>query len=269
MSSRMEGRGRMSSERSLPKLYGELAEWWPILSAPEDYAEEAAFYKTAIIDACDSKPTTLLELGSGGGNNASHLKRDFLMTLVDLSPGMLAVSRRLNPECEHVHGDMRTVRLGRQFDAVFIHDAVTYMTSQNDLSKVMRTAYEHCKAGGAVLFAPDHTRETFKPSTKHGGHDGDGRSLRYLEWSWDPDPNDSTYVSSMVYVLREGVDNVRSVLDMHEAGLFSQDEWLRLLREVGFEPKMIPFEHSELEAGSSHVFVGVKGESVEKSEARE
>jgi SAM-dependent methyltransferase len=254
----------MSGEKSLPKLYGELAEWWPILSAPEDYAEEAAFYKKTIIEACGSTPTTLLELGSGGGNNASHLKRDFRMTLVDLSPGLLAVSRRLNPECAHIHGDMRTVRLGRQFDAVFIHDALMYMTSLDDLSKVMKTAYEHCKMGGAVLLAPDHTRETFKPATKHGGHDGEGRSLRYLEWSWDPDASDSTYISSMVYVLREGLDNVQSVLDMHEAGLFSQHEWLDLLWDVGFEPKMIPFEHSEIEPGSGHVFVGVKVETAEK-----
>jgi hypothetical protein len=25
-----------------PKLYNELAEWWPLMSAPADYAEEAA-----------------------------------------------------------------------------------------------------------------------------------------------------------------------------------------------------------------------------------
>ena len=35
------------------------------------------------------------------------------MTLVDLSEEMLAVSRELNPECEHLQGDMRTLRLGR------------------------------------------------------------------------------------------------------------------------------------------------------------
>ncbi|MEA2702730.1 MAG: hypothetical protein QOD63_675, partial [Actinomycetota bacterium] len=68
----------------------------------------------------------MLELGSGGGHNAVHLVADFAMTLVDLSDQMLDVSRRLNPGCEHVVGDMRTVRLGRSFDAVFVHDAVDY-----------------------------------------------------------------------------------------------------------------------------------------------
>ena len=28
-----------------PRLYRELAEWWPLLSAPEEYAEEAEDYR--------------------------------------------------------------------------------------------------------------------------------------------------------------------------------------------------------------------------------
>jgi len=90
-----------------PRLYTDLASWWPLLSDPDgdDYAEEAAFARQVLIDACDAPPRTLLELGSGGGNNASHLKAHFQLTLVDLSPDMLAVSRALNPECDHVEGD--------------------------------------------------------------------------------------------------------------------------------------------------------------------
>ncbi len=175
-------------EGEQPKLYDELASWFHLLTAPADYAEEAAFYRSALIDACDAPPRTLLELGSGGGNNASHLKAHFEMTLVDRSPGMLDVSRGLNPQLEHIEGDMRTVRLDRLFDAVFVHDAVMYMTTEADLRAAMETAFVHCRPGGAALFAPDHVRENFRPTTKHGGHDGDGRSFRYLEWVWDPDP---------------------------------------------------------------------------------
>ena len=76
----------------LPKLYTELADWFHVLTAPEDYAEEAEFYRRTLVSACEQKPRTLLELGSGGGNNASHLKQHFEMTLVDLAPEMLAVS---------------------------------------------------------------------------------------------------------------------------------------------------------------------------------
>lgn len=103
------------------------------------------------------------------------------MTLVDLSPEMLAVSRALNPECEHLASDMRTIRLGRLFDAVFIHDAIMYMTTEIDLRAAMATVYLHCRPGGVALFVPDHVRETFTPSTEYGGPDGEQRALRYLE----------------------------------------------------------------------------------------
>jgi SAM-dependent methyltransferase len=91
---------------------------------------------------------SVLELGSGGGNNASHLAKHFSMTLVDSSPGMLAVSRALNPGCEHVEGDMRTVRLRREFDAVFVHDAICYMTTPDDLLDAIETAFVHCRPPG-------------------------------------------------------------------------------------------------------------------------
>jgi SAM-dependent methyltransferase len=170
--------------RSAPILYTDLADWWPLLSAPADYAEEAEFFRAALVDACIRPARTVLELGSGGGNNASHLKAHFEMSLVEPAPGMLAVSRALNPECEHVAGDMRTVRLGRTFDAVFVHDAVCYMTTETDLRLAIETAWVHCAPGGAALFAPDHVRETFRPPyTDHGGEDGPARALRYVEWT--------------------------------------------------------------------------------------
>lgn len=243
---------------SEPKLYSELAEWWPLLSAPAEYAEEAAFYEQAIIEACEGSPRTMLELGSGGGNNASHLKHRFAMTLVEPSAGMLAHSRRLNPECEHLHGDMRTVRLGRQFDTVFVHDAVCYMTTEADLRAAIETAFVHCRPGGAALFAPDHLCENFTSTTDHGGHDGDGRSLRYMEWKWDPDSSDTTYLVDYAYLLRERDGSVRAVHDRHVEGLFRRADWLRLLSDAGFVPMVVLFDHSELEPGTYEQFVAVR-----------
>lgn len=240
------------------KLYRELADWWPLLSAPEDYAEEAAFYQRVLIDASNRPVTTVLELGSGGGNNASHLKARFGMTLVEPSPGMLEVSRRLNPDCEHVQGDMRTVRLGRRFDAVFVHDAVVYMTTEADLKAAMETAFVHCEPGAVALFAPDHVRENFRPSTDHGGQDGDGRGLRYLEWTWDPDPADSAYVVDYAYLLRERDGSVRVEHDRHIEGLFARADWLRWLSAAGFQPRVVPFEHSELPSGQYELFVATR-----------
>jgi len=245
----------------MAKLYNELASWWPLMSAPGEYALEARSYAEVIRSLHPGQPQTLLELGSGGGNNASHMKQDFALTLVEPSQGMLAHSRALNPECEHVQGDMRTVRLGREFDVVFVHDAVTYMTTVQDLQRAMATAFVHCATGGVTLFCPDAVRETFVAETEHGGHDGgagDPRSMRWVAWTFDPDPDDDTYTVDYAYLLHEGDGSVRVEADRHIEGLFSMETWLRLLREAGFAPSVVPFEHPEVESGRYVMFAGRK-----------
>jgi len=212
-----------------PRLYGELASWFHLLTAPEEYEEEAEIYRRLLGDA-----KSVLELGSGGGNNASHLKRHFEMTLVDASEDMLEMSRRINPELRHLVGDMRTVRLDETFDAVFVHDAIDYMTMLEDLRAVMETAFAHLRPGGVAVLAPDHVRERFQAGTEHGGNDDGERGLRYLEWTLDPDPSDTSYLVDYAYLLRDE-GQVRVVYDQHVCGLFSIDEWRESLRDVGFE----------------------------------
>src|SRR4051812_9687213 len=109
-----------------PLLYGALTPWYDLLDPAADHADEAAVYRDALERAGAPAGGTLLELGAGAGGNASFIKQRFRCTLTDISPDMQALSRALNPECEHRLGDMRTLRLGRAFDAVLIHDAVCY-----------------------------------------------------------------------------------------------------------------------------------------------
>lgn len=239
------------------KLYDALSTWWPLMSAPEEYEEEASLYWDALASRAPRPIETMLELGSGGGNNASHLRAHARLTLVDPAPGMLAVSRALNPGCEHVLGDMRDVRLGRVFDAVFVHDAICYMTSEADVRRALETAFVHTRPGGVALFAPDYVRETFEAGTEEGGGDdpASGRGMRYLAWVSDPDPAGTTYTVDYAYLLREASGEVRVVHDRHVEGLFAREAWLRWIGEAGFEGEWVPIGHSEVEREYG-VFVG-------------
>ena len=221
------------------KLYDQLANWWPVFSDPKEYRREAIHIARVIRTAIKPRPRTLLELGSGGGNSAFHLKAQFDMTLVDSSERMLEVSRTLNPECEHILGDMRRVRLGRVFDAVFVHDAICHMTSERNLRAALQTAYAHCRPGGVALFVPDFVRETFEPGTDQGGSDSDHRSVRFLQWIFDPDPTDTTYVVDFAILLRDPRGKTRVAHDRHTLGLFPRSTWLRLLRDVGLKPIVV------------------------------
>lgn len=235
-----------------PRLYSDFASWYHLLTPPSGYGEEAEFARQLLANCTGSPVKSVLELGCGGGNNASHLKAHFTMTLTDLSPAMLAQSRRLNPECEHIEGDMCSIRLGREFDAVFVHDAVCHLTAPEDLIACMKTAFAHCKTGGVALFMPDSVRERFQPAVHHGGHDADGRSIRYLEWAFDADPGDTTYTVDFAYMLRDGDGPLRVERDTLVMGLFSREQWLTWLRDVGFDPRVIE------DSCGREVFVGVR-----------
>lgn len=246
-----------------PLLYTELADWYHLLTAPAEYGEEAAFFLRCFSQALGAPPRTLLELGSGGGNMASHYARQVPhVTLTDLSLRMLTLSEQINPACEHLPGDMRTLRLDRQFDAVLVHDAVCYLTTEADLRRAMETTFLHCRPGGVAIFAPDHVRENFAESLEADGHDDARRGLRYLMWTWDPDPTDATYVTDFAYLLREEGQPMRCVSDRHVCGLFPRATWLRLLGEVGFHQVAVrPLDHSEVPPSSVDVFVAVKPSS--------
>ena len=220
------------------RLYSELASWYRLVDPLADHEDEAAAYAVAFERVLGTRPAaTLLELGAGAGHNAFYLKRRFRCTLADISPEMLALSQELNRECEHVRGDMRSVRLGRPFDAVFVHDAIMYLTTEDDLAAAIGTAYAHTAPGGAALFAPDFVQEALREMTEviEGRH-GD-RAMRCLAWTWDPDPTDSTYVVDYAYLLREGPE-VTAVHDRHVEGVFPRATWMRLLSDAGYQVEL-------------------------------
>ena len=243
----------------LPKLYGELAPWYTLLTAPDDYEEEAAWYAALLRKHALRDVRRVLELGCGSGANASFMKHWFdEIVLVDISAPMLHECERLNPELERHHADMRTFRIDRHFDAVFVHDAISYLLTPEDVAAAVETAALHLEPGGVALFCPDDTLETFQAGVDDGGNDaGDGRGLRYLAWS-APGPGDHTVATDFAYLLRESDGAVRVVHDRHLTSRLPQATWLAALRSAGLEPVMIALEHSTVEADRHHTFAGTK-----------
>lgn len=239
------------------RLYGELAPWYPLITAAEDYAEEADHVLRLIEAARDGEAETLLELGAGPGHLASHLKTRLRCTLTDLSEDMLTLSRDQNPECAHLRADMRQLDLGRHFDVVLVQDAIAYMTSEADLRATITTVAAQLRPGGLALLIPDDIKDDFAPATRCGGRDApDGRSLRYLEWAQDPDPSDDTIQIDYALLLREPGRPLRLEQESHLAGLFARATWLRLLRAAGLEP--LDIQVPDPYAGEHTVFVARK-----------
>ena len=229
-------------ERRAQKLYGELSWLWPILSPPEDYVEEATVFAKAIRRHARRDVRTLLDLGCGGGHNDMTLKRHFKVTGVDVSEGMLILARKLNPEVRYIRGDMRVVKLRGKFDAVAIFDSINYMLSEGDLRRAFRTAYNQLNPGGVFLTYLEETKESFTEGKTHiTNRNGGGVELTFIEYLHDPDPRDTTYESTMVFLIHKS-DDLDVHIDKHELGLFRTDDVKRIMEGCGFHVKMSKFK---------------------------
>jgi SAM-dependent methyltransferase len=226
-----------------PRLYDDLAWVWPFLSPPEDYTEEVATFRARFARHGVADGATILHLGSGGGSIDWHLKQHYRVTGVDLSPRMLAHAREVNPEVEYVLGDMREARLGRTFDAVLLHDAVAYMTTPADLRAAYATAAAHLAPGGVLVTLPEELREHFRQHrVEHQTHARGARSVTTVEVDFDPDPADTSFEATYVYLIREAGRPLRIETDTHVCGLYHLAEVLDALRSVGFDPVAEPWE---------------------------
>jgi SAM-dependent methyltransferase len=152
---------------------------------------------------------------------------------------MLTLSREINPECEHIAGDMRTLRLKRQFDAVFVHDAISYMTCERDLRRAIATVFAHCRPGGVALLQPDDVRETFRATRETGGHRVDGRSVRYIELTHPLKATCGFTTVDYIFTLKDCDGTTRKLVDRHHVGVFPRATWLDTLLAQGFRARAI------------------------------
>jgi SAM-dependent methyltransferase len=239
------------------RLYGELAYLWPLVSPPEDYAEEARAWKQVLREKLGPGRHEILALGVGGGHQLSHLTGDFQATAVDLSENMLALSRALNPGVEHHLGDMRSVRLGRTFRAVLVHDAIGYMRSEDDLRAAFATAAAHLDPAGVFLTSPDYLRESFRgPQVTSVTRSSGEMELTFIEVDRAAGLDRASVESLMFFLIRRG-DELTLELDRHHSGLFPTSTWLRLLGEAGFRVEERARPASE-EAPPGTLFIGTR-----------
>jgi hypothetical protein len=151
---------------------------------------------------------------------------------------------------------MRTVRLGKKFDAVLIHDAIAYMLTEEDLGQTFATAAAHLRPGGVFVTAPDDFRETFhSPRVSHSTRSGGEVELTHIEYQYDPDPADTTTETVMFYLIRTR-QGLRVEQDRHVMGLFPIRRWLDLMQEAGFAAEKRPYGVHE-DGRESYLLVGV------------
>ena len=241
--------------KNVNRLYKDLAWLWPIWEDVEVYRQESQLFAKLIKKHAQIKVRSLLDMGCGGGKNAYHLKRHFVVTGIDKSQAMLASAKKQNPDCKFEAADIRNFDLKQQFDSVFINDSITYMTTKRDLLRALQGAYNHLKVGGIMIIHPDECKERFRQNeTTVWTSKTDDMDITFIENQYDPNPDDDTFEKTLIYLIRKD-GKLRIEHDFHICGLFALDVWRKSLEKVGFEV----FEDGESKnIGDFPVFVCVK-----------
>ena len=262
------------------RMYEDFAHLWPLISHHSDYEEEAVHWRNALTAELGQGRLRILELGVGGGNNLHHIlypecdgrisadaacNGEHMLhdrpahdaVVVDPSRKMLANCKLLNPIVTPYIGDMRAVRLNDTFDAMLIHDAVCYLTSEDDINATLATARAHLRRGGVLVMAPDWYTETYPGTKLDAGIRRDVTpEFASIEFDHDPDPRDSTLESVFIYIIKNTDGSVRVEEDRHITGIFSIHTWLNLMQQAGFLAKRLPYPVHE-DGRDGFLLVGV------------
>ena len=220
----------------------------------KDYEAECDFLEHIFARHAQSPIHTILDLGCGTGGHALPLaRRGYAMTGVDCSETMLSEARHKVQALasdfglrtlDFLAGDIRTLDLGRTFDAVIAMFAViSYQTTNEDLAAAFRTARRHLKPGGLFVFdcwfgpavLTDRPSDRYKIVEREGE-----RVIRFASPTLDV----LRHTVRVDYkVLRIKDDHVLDEVDeSHSMRFLFAQEITHYLESSGFQPvKMYPF----------------------------
>lgn len=175
---------------------------------------------------------SVLDIGCGTGAVLEELAKLYPTVVgVDLLPGMVELASVRRPDLDIRQGDMRTVRLGREFDVVTcVGNALAYLIRPDDIAAAFSTFAEHCLPGGVLLVqtlvdVPE--LDVAKTSRVCAG----GREAE-VTTSYSLDPADGALVMTRSWVFADG----DTAVDVIRRRVLAPDELGEFAVAAGFRP---------------------------------
>ena len=134
------------------EIFSEYGRCYDVIYRDKDYRGEAA-YVARILGQLGVPDGSLLEFGTGTGRHARELLQiGYRVQGVERSPEM-AARAGCEPGLSCIQADIRSLQLGKKFDAVLaLFHVVSYQIENDDVVAVFRNARAHLERGGIFLF---------------------------------------------------------------------------------------------------------------------
>jgi SAM-dependent methyltransferase len=237
------------------QIFKKYAPFYDSIYGEKDYPAECDFIEQIFKRYAITPVITVLDLGCGTGGHALPLaKRGYRMTGIDQSESMVASAQAKKSPSESSDnptfkiGDIRNCDLGITFDAVIsMFSVIGYMTNNEDVISVFRTARRHLKSGGLLLFdvwyGPTVLKE--RPSDRYKVTEkGADRIIRFTH----PEIDLYRHTVQVDYKILHLQDHrvADEINEMHTVRFFFPQEIACHLEITGFNVKMMcPFMHPE------------------------
>ena len=221
-------------------LYNRLAPYYDLIYAAKDYEGEARYLVQLIERHKRSPGRDLLEVACGTGRYLEFFARGFSCTGLDLNPAMLSIARKRVKKARLVHGDMLTMKLGKQFDVVAcLFSSIGYVRGRRKLRQAIGNFADHLEPGGVMLIAPWISKEDFNVG------------MPYLETYESKDVKIARAVVSRLkgrdvslinfnWMIAEKNQPVRHVdNDLHELTMHSHADFMAAMSEAGVRARLL------------------------------
>jgi len=225
-------------------VFDSYAAYYDLLYRDKNYSAEANFVDELLAKHGVPDRGTLLELGCGTGKHAAELARKgYGIHGLDVSVSMVQAANDQKPSeiaqlLQFELGDVRTARIGRQFDAVIsLFHVASYQVTNADLTAMFQTAAMHLKAGGVFLFdcwyGPGVLTDL--PVTRVKRMSGaTANVLRIAEPVMHPNEN-IVDVNYTVQVQQRGEDHVSEIHETHRMRYLFTPELEWILERAGLQ----------------------------------
>ncbi|EAW37237.1 class I SAM-dependent methyltransferase [Lyngbya sp. PCC 8106] len=122
----------------------------------------------------------ILELGCGSGLFTIPLKQQGLsIEGLEISPEMIKVTQKKEPELKLHQGDMRSYHLQKTFDAILIlSSTLVLLQNHEEINQCLQRSYEQLKPGGLFfLELPNHPVEIRNSDSTQEVHSNEDHSI--------------------------------------------------------------------------------------------
>jgi SAM-dependent methyltransferase len=220
-------------------LYGPLAKFYDRIYHWKDYRREARTVVRLARKYARRTPRTVLDVACGTGRHLEYLREELEVAGVDLNAPMLREARqRLGPRVPLRRADMRTFRLGREFDVVLcLFSAIGYMPSRRDRDRAIANFYRHTAPGGVALVEgwvlPSHWRDG---SIHLQTYDGPDAKIARVSEAHRVGRRSRV---AMQYLIAEPRRPIRHIAETHVQPLVDSPEMLGSFRRAGFDARVL------------------------------